>query len=229
MKTKYFKFLFFLFCLRFALACSSDNTKINSTTDEALRPTVPITNGEVQIGTQIWMTRNLNVSRYRNGDPIPQVTDPTQWSNLTTGAWCYYNNNITNGYNYGKLYNWYAVNDQRGLAPTGYHVPSDAEWTVLTTFLGGATIAGGKMKASTSWFSPNTGATNSSGFTAIPGGKRGSFGPFSYIGYYGHWWTSSRDGNTPNIIIRLLNYYDTNVYVLASNSENGYSVRCIKD
>jgi uncharacterized protein (TIGR02145 family) len=102
------------------------------------------------------MQSNLNVSHYRNGDVIPQVTDPTAWSSLTTGAWCYYNNDTANGTVYGKLYNWYAVNDPRGLSPQGWHVPTDAEWTNLTSCLGGESLAGGKMKATTLWDSPNT-------------------------------------------------------------------------
>lgn len=138
----------------------------------------------VKIGIQLWMKENLNVSHYRNGDPIPEVKNPTEWINLTTGAWCYYINDSAMGPRYGKLYNWYAVNDPRGLAPTDWHVPSHAEWISLTTYLGGEDVAGGKMKeAGTShWQSPNAGATNSSGFTALPGGYRLSNGAYNGIG-----------------------------------------------
>ena len=101
----------------------------------------------VIIGTQTWTQTNLNVSHYRNGDIIPQVTDPTAWANLTTGPWCYYNNDPANGAIYGKLYNWYAVNDPRGLAPIDYHIPTDAEWTIIIDYFGGENIAGGKMKS----------------------------------------------------------------------------------
>ena len=146
MTTKYFKPFFLFLSFAFVLACSSDATKNNTTTDEASRPTVPITRGEVPIGTQVWMTKNLNVSRCRHGDPIPQVTNATQWAYLTTGVWCYYENNTNYGKICLKLYNWYAVNDTRGLAPQGWHVPSDAEWSTLITYLGGESIAGGKMK-----------------------------------------------------------------------------------
>ena len=97
----------------------------------------------IEIGTQKWMSKNLDVAFYRNGDVIPQVTDPTAWAALLTGAWCYYNNDSTQGNKYGKLYNWYAVNDPRSLAPQGWHVPSDAEWTILETTLGGSPVAGG--------------------------------------------------------------------------------------
>jgi uncharacterized protein (TIGR02145 family) len=163
---------------------------------------------EVTIGTQTWMKKNLNVSKYRDGTPIPQVTDPTQWENLTTGAWCYYENKTANGTIYGKLYNWYAVAGiyngaslankslRKKLAPTGWHVPSDAEWTTLTTFLGGEEVAGGKMKSITPWESPNSWATNESGFTGLPGGCRGYDGTFGTIGNFGIWWSSSEFNTT---------------------------------
>jgi len=229
MTTKYFKPFFLLLSFAFVLACSSDATKNNTTTDQASRPTVPITRGEVPIGTQVWMTKNLNVSRYRNGDPIPQVTNATQWSSLTTGAWCNYANITANGTTYGKLYNWYAVNDPRGLAPVGYHVPSDAEWTILTTFLGGETVAGGKMKATTEWIGSNTGATNSSGFTALPGGfcANGN-GTFNSIGSSGYWWSSSESGSTS---ARARNLSSSFGYVdrINTTKTNGFSVRCLRD
>ncbi|MBL0014028.1 MAG: fibrobacter succinogenes major paralogous domain-containing protein [Flavobacterium sp.] len=142
MKKYYYIILLILFFG--LLSCSNEETKTQN--QVAARPTVPIQNGEVQIGTQIWMTKNLNVSRYRNGDPIPQVANSAQWANLNTGAWCYYANSTANGPIYGKLYNWYAVNDSRGLAPEGWHIPSDAEWTTLVSFLGFPDVAGGKMK-----------------------------------------------------------------------------------
>jgi uncharacterized protein (TIGR02145 family) len=154
----------------------------------------PPTNSSVIIGTQTWMLRNLDVITYRNGDSIPQVTDPTQWSGLTTGAWCWYNNDSANGAVYGKLYNWYAVNDSRGLAPAGYHIPTASEWQTLTNALGGLSLAGGDLKeaGTTHWSDPNTGATNNSGFTGLPGGNRGAFnGTFSNINNIGYWWTSS--------------------------------------
>ena len=148
----------------------------------------------VSICDQVWMKKNLDVDHYRNGDPIPQVTDPTQWANLTTGAWCYYNNDPANRTTYGKIYNWYAVNDSRGLAPVGWHIPTDAEWTELENCLGGESVAGGKMKetGTTHWLSPNTGATNESGFTALPGGSRSYMNGLYYeIGQSGAWWSST--------------------------------------
>ena len=140
----------------------------------------------VKIGNQKWTTKNLEVTKYRNGDEIPYVEDATEWAKLTTGAWCYYQNKTSNGTIYGKLYNLFAVMDKRGLAPQGFHIPTDAEWTILSDFLGGTDIAGGKLKEKgiVHWKSPNTGATNSSGFTAVPGGYRYSGGNFGFLGNY---------------------------------------------
>ena len=226
----YFKELTLLFAISFVFIVSCSNDETTTKNQIASRPTVPTTASEVRIGTQIWMTRNLNVSRYRNGDPIPQVQDPSAWAALTTGAWCYYENNTVNGTTYGKLYNWYAVNDPRGLAPTGYHVPSDGEWTTLTTFLGGESVAGGKMKATTLWNSPNTGATNSSGFTGLPTGERLYNGSFLDIGIYGRWWSSS-ETNTSNSYICFLSYNTDNAASTTFNNskKEGLSVRCVKD
>lgn len=193
----------------------------------------------VVIGSQIWSSKNLDVTTYNDGTPIPQVTDPTQWANLTTGAWCYYNNDSANGAIYGKLYNWYAVagihdNDpntpNKTLAPLGWHIPSDTEWTTLTTFLGGPQVAGGKMKSTGTslWLSPNLGATNLSGFTGFPGGCRPPSGIFDNIGYDGFWWSSSEFGNLDAWYIKL-GYSDTNANNLNYNKKDGFSVRCIKD
>ena len=152
----------------------------------------------VTICNQIWTKSNLNVSHYRNGDVIPQVTDPMQWRNLTTGAWCYYNNDTANGPVYGKIYNWYAVHDARGLAPVGFHMASDAEWSTLVTCLGGLNLAGGAMKETglTHWNSPNGNATNSSGFTGLPDGGRGNDGTFTDLGDGADFWVNTETGTT---------------------------------
>ena len=175
-----------------------------------------------------WSTTNLDVTTYRNGDPIPEVTDETAWASLTTGAWCYYDNDPANGAVYGKLYNWYAVNDPRGLVPVGYHIPTDAEWTTLTNCLGGESIAGGKMKSTTGWTAPNTGATNSSGFTGLPGGNRDFNGPFFNIGDFGFWW-SSTEYNTTIASVRYLFYNYAYASSNYANKTNGFSVRIIQD
>lgn len=193
--------------------------------------TPPVNTSEVIIGTQTWTTRNLDVSYYRNGDPIPQVTDPAQWAALTTGAWCYKNNDPAMGAKYGKLYNWFAVNDPRGIAPAGWHIPSDAEWSTLTTFLGGETISGGKMKATILWESPNTGATNSSGFTALPGSYRysdGGAGP--YTGFGEIWWSNTENSFFPDMIWCRGVWNDHGSVIRNfQNKGGGFAVRCIKD
>lgn len=182
----------------------------------------------VVIGTQTWMLENLNVSTYRNGDAIPQVTDDMAWSALTTGAWCYYDNDPANEAIYGKLYNWYAVNDPRGLAPTGYHVPSDAEWNTLITFLGGVSDAGGKMKSTTLWNSPNVAASNSSGFTGLPGGYCYSDGTFGGLYINGIWWSSS-DSSPMWTGSRGLYYGESYVSDGIDSKTFGFSVRCLRD
>lgn len=204
------------------------------------RPVVSLPN--VTICTQTWATNNLDVTTYSDGTVIPQVSDPTAWANLTTGAWCYYNNDVAYNATYGKLYNWYAavgIYDaaslanpalRKKLAPTGYHVPTDAEWTTLTTCLGGVGIAGGKMKetGTAHWISPNTDATNSSGFTGLPGGGRSSDGTFVNVGSSGYWWSSS-EYDTTIAWNRSLNY--NNGYANTNNyyKKNGLSVRCLRD
>jgi uncharacterized protein (TIGR02145 family) len=183
----------------------------------------------VTIGTQEWMLENLNVDRYANGDVIEEVQDQTAWAALTTGAWCYYQNNTANGVIYGKLYNWYAVNDPRGLAPTGFHIPSDAEWTTLTTTLGGSAVAGGELKevGLTHWNSPNTGATNSSGWTGLPGGIRNNL-LFTTINRSGVWW-SSTEFDSLNAFRFAINYQNTIAGQGTNLKVSGYSVRAIKN
>lgn len=216
---------------------TSYGNEISFTT--AASPTVTDIDGNtyqtVAICNQTWTKTNLNVSKYRNGDIIPQVTDPTAWAALTTGAWCYYDNDPATEATFGRLYNWHAVNDPRGLAPTGYHIPSDAEWTTLTSCLGGDAVAGSKMKSTGTslWQSPNSDATNSSGFTGLPGGYRdtnGSFcsiGCFLAIGDYGIWWSSS-EVSWGARYLRLV-YINGGTYRITERKNNGNSVRCIKD
>ena len=184
----------------------------------------------IQIGTQKWMSKNLDVAFYRNGDPIPQVTDPTAWAGLTTGAWCYYDNDPMQGSKYGKLYNWYAVNDARRLAPQGWHIPSDAEWTTLETTLGGSSVAGGKMKipGTFNWTYPNAGADNSSGWAGLPGGSHFFNGIFYDIENDGLWW-SSTEYNTTDAWYRDLTNSFSKLYGYYSYKQNGLSVRCLRD
>jgi uncharacterized protein (TIGR02145 family) len=206
-------------------------TTTSSSSTTTTTTTVPL----VTICSQIWTLENLDVETYRNGDVIPQVTDPIAWENLTTGAWCYYNNDSANGPIYGKLYNWYAVTDPRGLAPIGYHVPTDAEFeTLIVTCLGGETIAGGKMKSTgtTLWNSPNTDATNSSGFTGLPAGSRNYDGQFLSINDSAAWWTSTPNVPPGNPLTARSKYVVSNfgfAYNLNTTKTTGLSVRLIKD
>jgi len=180
----------------------------------------------VRIGNQEWMSENLNVTHYRNGDPIPQVQDPEEWMSVTTGAWCYYGNSEENGKTYGKLYNWYAVNDPRGLAPEGWHIPTEKEWKQLEETLGGYLIAGGKMKSISLWENPNYGATNESGFNALPGGFRGSFGKFHNIGRFNYFWSSSED-NVNFAWATSLKYGSSAVIHTTDEKTYGFYIRCV--
>jgi uncharacterized protein (TIGR02145 family) len=180
----------------------------------------------VTIGTQIWTVENLKTTHYRNGDAIANVTGDAAWAALTTGAYCWYNNDIANKPVYGTLYNWFAAGDARNLAPAGWHVATDAEWTTLVTYLGGTDVAGGKLKEMglTHWTSPNTGATNSVGFTSVPGGFRDNAGEFSARGDRAYYWTSDSSAWF---------YFMTNnassCSRFAFSKEFGYAVRLVKD
>jgi uncharacterized protein (TIGR02145 family) len=185
----------------------------------------------VLIGSQFWMAENLRSATYANGEPIANVTDNTAWAQLSTGAWCHYNNNTTNDSIYGKLYNWYTTVDPRGLCPAGWHVPTDAEWTDLTDYLGGETVAGGKMKSSGTqyWNSPNTAATNESGFSGFPGAFRSDIDGNSYdFGTSGYWWSSTEEG-ADYAYHRNLNYNDGDASSYGVHDQCGFSVRCLKD
>jgi uncharacterized protein (TIGR02145 family) len=171
----------------------------------------------VKIGGQKWMAKNLDVSTYRNGDPIPEVKDEAAWSKLTTGAWCYARNDSAKyGAMYGKLYNWFAVNDPRGLAPKGWHIPTDDEWTKLTTFLGGDSLVGIIMTA-----------RNKNGFYGLPGGNRAPNGRFTYVGRIGYWWSSTTDEKEKNSA--WSRGIGTMVYREIHTKQRGFSIRCIKN
>jgi uncharacterized protein (TIGR02145 family) len=183
------------------------------------------------IVTQEWMVENLRARTYRNGVVIPEVTDAATWGGLTTGASCWYNNDsATYACPFGRLYNWYAVASSNNVCPTGWHVPTDAEWTTLENQLGGSSIAGGKMKSTGTlyWQSPNTSADNSSGFSGLAGGSRNNNGAFGNFGYDGYWWSSS-ENNTYSALSRLMNYNNGNTYSTNANKSVGFSVRCMRD
>jgi uncharacterized protein (TIGR02145 family) len=180
----------------------------------------------VRIGTQVWMKENLKTTRYKDGTTIPTGLSNAAWQATTSGAYAIYNNNAANNTTYGKLYNWYAVNTGK-LAPAGWHVPTDAEWTTLINYLGGEAVAGGKMKATTLWSSPNTGATNSSGFTGLPAGAwDGSF--FNNIGNTSLFCSSTEFG-TYNAFVYDLHYNSSGFYSGVTSKVGGFSVRCVKD
>ncbi len=181
----------------------------------------------IKIGNQEWTTENLNVEQYRNGDPIPQVQDKDEWENLTTGAWCYFENKSENGSTYGKLYNGYAITDSRGIAPVGWHIPGDEEWTKLTDFLGGEQIAGEKMKSKSGW-DENGNGTNNSGFSGLPGGYRNHNGYFLNFGKNGLFWTST-EFSSGNLWFRNLIGSIPDVYRPNYDKAFGLSVRCVKD
>lgn len=183
------------------------------------------------IGTQEWMAANLKVSRYNDGTAIPLVTDNTAWSNLTSPGYTWYNNG-GEALQYGVLYNFYTVADtnSRNICPTGWHIPSAVEWITLSDSLGGVDIAGGKLKeeGTTHWSSPNTGATNESFFTGLPGGQRNTNGTFTNLGTLGSWWSSTESGSTM-AWLRSLSYDDDYFYEISLDKRFGYSIRCLKD
>jgi uncharacterized protein (TIGR02145 family) len=181
------------------------------------------------------MTENLGVDYFRNGDPIPQAKSTKEWKKAAKNqqpAWCYYKNKLENGAKYGKLYNWYAVNDPRGLAPEGWHIPTDNEWKLLSNYLGGEDFAGKKMKSTSGWYdfdgNENGAGTNESGFNGLPGGFRLNDGAFDFRGSVGYWWSAS-EANTGNGYPRGLYYSDDTVYRNANDKEVGLSVRCLRD
>ncbi|HNW91041.1 MAG TPA: FISUMP domain-containing protein [Bacteroidales bacterium] len=196
----------------------------------------------VIIGGQKWMKENLKVTRYRNGVSIPNLTSPASWTNNTIGARCYYNNDSSaNASVYGALYNWYAANDSNEICPSGWHVPTNTEWNIMekyidptvdTTAFGlTGTDFGGKLKETgiTHWTTPNTGATNSSGFSALPGGYRYIYASYTDIGNYGYWWSATSYDST-GAWDRLLSYDNSQVYRYYHDTRlSGFSIRCICD
>ena len=184
----------------------------------------------VSIGAQTWMVENLKTTKYRNGESIVNVSVGTSWSALSTGAWCNYNNDAAYDTKYGKLYNWYAINDNRNIAPIGWHVPYDAEWTTLSNYLGGTTITGSKLMetGTVNWAATNTKATNETGFTALGGGIRYTDGTFTGLNNWGNWWSSTSD-NLSSSINRTVYSGDNQFWVGSANKLFGVSIRCLKD
>jgi uncharacterized protein (TIGR02145 family) len=192
----------------------------------------------VKIGGQEWMVNNLDVGYFRNGDTIPQAKTAKECfeaGQAGKAAWCYYNNEAGNNKKYGKLYNWYAVNDPRGLAPKGWHVPSDKEWKKIIAYLGGEEVAGSKMKSTSGWEKDGNG-TNSSGFAALPGGRVACTGGFSNFNHEGNWWGSTEEkpyiaGDKSHGAFSFVLYSSFAGAEINKGDckEAAYSVRCIKD
>ena len=184
----------------------------------------------VRIGKQVWSSENLNTAEFSNGDKISEAKTNEEWQTMGEqgkSAWCYYDNDPANGIKYGKLYNWYAVADPRGLCPAGWHVPSDGEWTQLSNTLGGDNNAGSKMKSASGWDQGGNGA-NSSGFSGLPGGNRNDVGPYNSVGVYGSWWSSTQYSPT-NAWFRVLFCGSGDVFRSINNKRFGFSVRCVRD
>lgn len=226
-------FLIYYFLLIFFISSCNDNPAESEKIDPTTGTVMDIDGNvyqTIKIGNQWWMAENLKAIRYRNGEALPNVTGNSNWDNLSTGAYCNYDNNITYVETYGRLYNGYAVNDSRNIAPVGWHIPSDAEWQILVDFLGGTSVAGGKLKEAdtTHWNSPNTDATNESGFSALPGGWRVHSGGFTNIGLVASFWSSKEDNSNSLWSLHLYNF-QSDVGHMDFIKRNGFSVRCIKD
>jgi len=214
------------------IGCEKEDDETNE--NEPTESTVTDIDGNVyktvSIGSQVWMAENLKTTTFRNGETIPIITDDSQWAGMTGSAYCNYGNDLDNGSTYGRLYNWYSVNDSREIAPAGWHVASLEEWEVLIEYLGGEDVAGGKLKESgNDHWEGNSGSTNESGFTALPGGGRYQYGVFNLIGYLGYWWTATEHSTTN---AKYISMGWSNSAVSTPSPEKkyfGYSVRCIKD
>lgn len=226
MKTsKKFLLILVIGALFFFQCCNLINAQTKKSVDN---PTI----NSVKIGLQEWMTSNLNVSKFRNGDIISEAKTTDEWKKACVAkkpVWCYYENNPENGKKYGKLYNWYAANDKRGIAPEGWHVPSNANWTALVRFLGSVDIAGVRLKDSIDWKSNGKG-NNKSGFAGLPGGSRLVDGKFKDLGTKCQMWSASGEiGGGPQVYSLMLTSTSVEVSFIKLEKENGLSIRCIKD
>jgi uncharacterized protein (TIGR02145 family) len=227
-KKNFWIYLFIAFIAFVANSCKKEDAENNTAS------TIKDIDGNVYhtviIGSQVWMAENLEVAHYRNGDTIPSPNDSAQWSYRTTGAYCRYNVFRDPSTINDKLYNWFTVNDSRKIAPEGWHVPNDSDWNVLITYLGGETVTGGKLKeiGTSHWASPNTDASNTSGFTALPDGLLNYYGKFTAMGSYGYWWsTTAYDTQEANY--QSVNYSNGTITRNHFYKTYGLSVRCIKD
>lgn len=240
----FFILLFSMIC-SIHVSCKKDtSSENNSPPGETLTDIDGNVYQTVKIGSQTWMKENLAVIHYRNGDPVLNIINDSLWVTSDSGAYCNFNNDESYIKTYGRLYNWYAVNDTRMLSPAGWHIPTDEEWKQLEIFLGltheqadsidcfRGTTEGGKMKepGNLHWRDPNSGATNSSGFSSLPGGAR-YVDSFTYFTFYGFWWTATKT-NFNQSIYRALSYNESRIgrnYYGPDNRALGLSIRCVKD
>jgi uncharacterized protein (TIGR02145 family) len=214
---------------------AAEKTKPVGTKASAKKVASETTIEEVKIGKQIWMAKNLDVAHFRNGDPIPEAKTDKEWEKAgkkKQPAWCYYDNDSKNGKKYGKLYNWYALSDPRGIEPEGWHTPSDEEWLNLKDFLGGEIGGGGKIKNGQGWKNDGdifwlTSGSNESKFCALPGGSRYINGSFDGISKEGYWWSNSAF-NDSFAWLRYLSYNNNNIDRSYQFKEQGLSIRCLK-
>ena len=229
-------YCFFLIATLFLLSsCGSSNRekafqRIEQGSVDSSSSKPPVTIASVKIGNQYWAKNNLNIDHFRNGDVILEARSDEEWEKAGAEgkpAWCYYNNDSSFGSKYGKLYNYYAVRDSRGLAPAGLHIATDEEWTALSNSLGGDDIAGIKLKSASGWAEKGNG-DNASSFTALPGGYRYFSGAFFNAGQDGSWWTATQNGEG-YALLRYLYSANTNIFSNRLNFKLGLSVRCIQD
>jgi len=229
-------FNFYLLLANFLLvACGTSNRDkafegIEAANSVAIKSAIKVSIATVKIGDQVWSKENLNVNQFRNGDAILEAKTEEEWERageMGRAAWCYFDNDSLNGKKYGKLYNYYAVTDERGLAPAGTHVATDEEWTKLSNFLGGEDIAGIKLKSNKGWQGKGNG-DNASGFSALPGGYRYFSGIFFNAGQDGSWWTATQSGEG-YALLRYLYSANTNIFSNRLNFKLGLSVRCVLD
>ncbi len=185
----------------------------------------------IHIGKQIWFAENLKTSKYNDGTSIPHIVNDSLWISSKSGAWCHYNNDQKNNDKYGKLYNLYVVSGNKNVCPSGWHVPTNVEWTILINYLGGERVAGGKMKekGTINWEWRNKQASNSSGFTALPGGERSFNGKYYNIGSHGYWWSSTENNTFKYWFLELWNYFGSAHTEETYSNQSGMSVRCLRD
>ncbi|MBP1670561.1 MAG: major paralogous protein [Bacteroidetes bacterium] len=209
-------------------SCQKDDDNTNNNTSNVTDADGNVYRS-VAVGSQTWMSENLKTTKYNDGLAIPNITGAVEWEELTTGAYCWYNNDVNNKTTYGALYNGHAVNTGR-LCPVEWHVASDAEWTTLITYLGGESLAGGKLKetGTTHWSTPNAEATNLSGLSFLPGGDRDFNGRFENITLAGYWWSSTANFSFSNWL-RLIGNTGGAIARPSYNNEFGFSVRCVKN